>query len=121
MDTKREPNARRHPISAERALHRLRRHAIASALVVGGAALAAADVSVGIGWGLVLAGAALAVQPYSGPPREGSPQDSGTPGRRAAGDSRRRLRRPSRSVASSRMHRTWPAGRLAGRFELRRD
>jgi hypothetical protein len=60
MDTKRKPSACRHPIRAERALHRLRRHAIPSALVVGGVGLAAADVSVGIGWGLVLAGAALA-------------------------------------------------------------
>jgi hypothetical protein len=66
MDTKRKPSARRHPIPAERAPHRLWPHAIASALVVGGAALAAADVSVGIGWGLALVGATLAVRPYPG-------------------------------------------------------
>ena len=58
MGTKRKPSARRHPIHVERALHRLRHHAIPSALVVGVVGLAAADVSVGIGWGLVLAGAA---------------------------------------------------------------
>jgi hypothetical protein len=39
-----------------------RRLAIAAALVVGGAGLAAADVSVGIGWGLALVGAALAAE-----------------------------------------------------------
>jgi hypothetical protein len=78
MDTNREPSAQRHPTRAERTLRQVRRHAIAGALIVGGVGLAAADVSVGIGWGLVLAGAALAVQPYSGPPREGSPQDSAT-------------------------------------------
>jgi hypothetical protein len=71
MDTKRKPNARRHLTGAERVLPRLGRHAIPAALVVGGVSLAAADVSVGVGWGLVLAGAALAVQPYPGSPRRG--------------------------------------------------
>jgi hypothetical protein len=68
MDTKRKrkPSAHRHLIRVERVLHRLRRHAIPSALVAGGVGLAAAGVPVGIGWGLVLAGAALAFQPSRG-------------------------------------------------------
>lgn len=57
---------------------RLRRHTIPSALVVGGVGLAAADVSVGIGWGLVLTGAALAVHPF-----RGSTSDSSEAGARA--------------------------------------
>ena len=64
---KRPPSARRHPLRVERAVHRLRRHAIPAALVAGGVGLAAADVSAGIGWGLALGGAALALQPYPGP------------------------------------------------------
>ena len=65
MDTKRKrkPNA-----------HRVRRHAIPSALVVGGVGLAAAGVPVGIGWGLVLAGVALGFQPFSGSTSDRSDQ-----------------------------------------------
>src|SRR5215210_6117513 len=93
MDTKREPSARRHSIRAERALHRLRRQAIASTLVVGGAALAAADVSVGIGWGLVLVGAALAVQPYPGSTSDSSNEAGKASARSRASHARRRPQR----------------------------
>ena len=65
MHTEREPTARPHPIRIERAVHRLRRHVIPSALIVGGVGLAAADVSAGIGWGLAVVGAALALQPQA--------------------------------------------------------
>ena len=65
----------------ERVLHPLRRHAIPSALVVGGVGLAAAGVPIGVGWGLVLAGAALAFQPYGGSTRDSSGQAGAASGR----------------------------------------
>src|SRR5215211_7204599 len=100
MDTKREPSARPHPIRAERALHRLRPHVIPSALVVGGAGLAAADVSVGIGWGLVLAGAALAVQPR-GSISDSSDQAGTASARSHTGHARRRPQRPPQEAATT--------------------
>jgi hypothetical protein len=77
MDTEREPSARRYSTSVERGVHPLRRRAIPAALVLGGVGLAAAEVSVGIGWGLAVVGAALALQPYPGStsPRSGQPSN----------------------------------------------
>ena len=113
MDTKRKrkPSAHRHPIRVERVLHRLRRHAIPSALVVGGVGLAVAGVPVGIGWGLVLAGVALAFQPYSGSTSDSSDQAGSASARSHTGHSSRRPQRQPQEGATTPTHRRSPTGR----------
>jgi hypothetical protein len=105
-------SARRHLTDAERALLRLlRRNAIPAALIVGGVGLAGADVSVGVGWGLVLAGAALAVQPYPGPPSDRSDQAGAASARSRTGHSPRWPQRPPQDGVTTRTHRRSPSGR----------
>jgi len=108
MHTERELTARQHPIRVERAVHRLRRHVIPSALIVGGVGLAAADVSVGIGWGLAVMGAALALQPHHGY-REGQVGTSST--RSRTRHPRRRPQRPPPDGATTHTQLRSPTGR----------
>jgi hypothetical protein len=95
----------------ERVLHPLRRYAIPSALVVGGVGLAAAGVPVGIGWGLVLAGAALAFQPYRGSTSDSSDEVGMASARSHTGYSGRRPQRPPQEGAATPTQRPSSTGR----------
>jgi len=89
----------------------VRRHAIPSALVVGGVGLAAAGVPVGIGWGLVLAGVALGFQPFSGSTSDRSDQVGSASARSHTSESSRRPQRPPQGGATTPTRRRSPTGR----------